>query len=98
VRDAQELALDLAEMHLLRAVEAGRKWAVKFLLETRGKHRGYGREIDVHMNARVLLAEFLGVPVEMLPEPSTTAIDPIAAAAEQLPNVERRRARSSGPQ
>jgi hypothetical protein len=41
-----ELNLDLAESQLLKAVRTGDDWAVRFFLETKGKHRGYTRKME----------------------------------------------------
>lgn len=41
VAGERELLLDTAELRLQEAVEAGESWAVRFLLVTQGKGRGY---------------------------------------------------------
>jgi len=41
VQDANEEALDLAEARLIQAVEAGKAWAVQFMLSKKGRKRGY---------------------------------------------------------
>jgi hypothetical protein len=51
VRDALEEArgqiVDLGELRLFQAVDAGESWAVQFLLRTVGRDRGYGDRIDL---------------------------------------------------
>ena len=41
VRAASDKSLDLAESALMKAVEAGKAWAVCFFLKCKGKGRGY---------------------------------------------------------
>lgn len=41
VTDAREGAVDVAEAALYRAASKGEAWAVKYLLSTQGKARGY---------------------------------------------------------
>ena len=38
--------LDLAESQLVEAVKRGEPWAIKFLLMTKGKHRGYSLRME----------------------------------------------------
>jgi hypothetical protein len=38
--------LDLAESRLVEAVKRGEWWAIKFLLMTKGKHRGYSLRME----------------------------------------------------
>ena len=47
LEDTREHILDLAESQLIQAVRKGEMWAVKYLLETRGKSRGYSKRVDV---------------------------------------------------
>ena len=50
-RDAKEqsegLILDLAETNMRKAVKAGEEWAIKFLLKTKGKDRGYTERTEL---------------------------------------------------
>jgi hypothetical protein len=39
--------LDTAEAKLLSAMNNGQDWAIKFYLETQGKHRGYSRRQEI---------------------------------------------------
>lgn len=41
VAEEREARLDVAELALYAAVQRGQSWAVKFLLKTQGKTRGY---------------------------------------------------------
>ncbi len=45
--DEQEAILDLAETTLLKSIKAGETTDAKWLLARRGKHRGYGDNVDV---------------------------------------------------
>jgi len=47
--DETEKVLDLGELALIRAVKGGEAWAVKYLLSTKGKGRGFSerQELDV---------------------------------------------------
>lgn len=48
-----ERNIDLAESKLLQAMARDVDWAVKFYLETKGKHRGYSRRVEATMTANV---------------------------------------------
>ena len=39
--------LDIAESKLLLAVEDGKPWAIKFVLSTKGRSRGYGTKAEI---------------------------------------------------
>jgi len=41
IRDERERLLDLAELALFEAIHRGEAWAIRFMLKTQGKHRGY---------------------------------------------------------
>lgn len=45
--EASELRLDLAELRLDQAVQAGEPWAICFLLKTKGKKRGFTQRHEV---------------------------------------------------
>lgn len=45
--DAREQKLDLAEDQLIKAMEKGEPWAVKFFLLTQGKDRGYSERREM---------------------------------------------------
>ena len=47
VDEAIENNLDKAEAQLLSAINNGADWAVKFYLETKGKHRGYTKRQEI---------------------------------------------------
>ena len=52
-RQEREAMLDVGELALLKAVQAGEGWAVCFLLKTQGKSRGYVERQDVDVRAKV---------------------------------------------
>ncbi len=41
IEDINEETLDLAETKLVQALGNGEKWAIQYMLDTRGKDRGY---------------------------------------------------------
>jgi hypothetical protein len=41
LREERERVLDLCELKLSEAIEAGEPWAICFYLKTQGRHRGY---------------------------------------------------------
>jgi hypothetical protein len=45
--ETREGLVDLAQAQLVRAVRDGAAWAVKFTLETWGKHRGFSKRVEV---------------------------------------------------
>lgn len=42
-----EVVLDTAELKLGQAIMTGEAWAIKYLLSTKGKHRGYVERQEV---------------------------------------------------
>jgi hypothetical protein len=52
-RQEREAMLDVGELALLKAVQAGEGWAVCFLLKTQGKSRGYVERPDVDVRTKV---------------------------------------------
>jgi hypothetical protein len=42
-----ETITDLGETELIKAMQRGEAWAIKFYLTTKGKTRGYGESINV---------------------------------------------------
>jgi len=55
LNEEREGTLDIAENRLVKAVDDGEPWAVKFILLTQGKHRGYTYELDHAVNVTVNL-------------------------------------------
>jgi len=51
----REKALDLAESALLKAIQGGEQWAVKFFLSTIGKGRGYSERHEVEATGAPLI-------------------------------------------
>jgi hypothetical protein len=47
VREGRDVALDVAESRLIKAVKAGKPWAVRFILSTWGKSRGFTTRTEV---------------------------------------------------
>lgn len=51
VKDAYEFesgrTLDVAELALYKAIQDGESWAVKFILSTKGKNRGYTERTEL---------------------------------------------------
>jgi hypothetical protein len=47
IDEAVEHTLDVAETKLIAAINKDHDWAIKFLLETKGKHRGYTRRQEI---------------------------------------------------
>jgi hypothetical protein len=68
VEDARGLLLDVAELKLAQAVEAGDPWAIQFTLKTRGKDRGYVERCEHH-------AVVAQVPVEVDPRTARVRLE-----------------------
>jgi len=49
----KEEVLDLTEGKLIEQIQAGEGWAIKFMLGTKGKKRGYVQKQEIDLNARV---------------------------------------------
>lgn len=49
IADSSEVALDVAESRLLSAVKRGEAWAVRLMLTTKGRSRGYSTRVDVNL-------------------------------------------------
>ena len=45
-QNENETVLDLAETRLIEAVNKGQPWAIKYILSTRGKNRGYTERLE----------------------------------------------------
>jgi len=53
VEDAYARRIDLAESKLLKAINEGHPWAIKYLLSSSyGAKRGYGNMQDINLNTR----------------------------------------------
>lgn len=52
-QDECERVLDLAESALIKSVSEQEAWAVKYLLSTKGKHRGYVERQEVQHDGQV---------------------------------------------
>ena len=50
--ESRERLVDIAESRLGDSVRRGEAWAVKFTLETWGKHRGFGKEIKIETDEK----------------------------------------------
>jgi hypothetical protein len=88
-----ETTLDLAEHKLISAIDNDAEWAIRFFLETKGKHRGYTKrqEITGSMTARLevtvdvrerFIAQLVEIGTRLGPLPSG---DP-GAPGERRPN------------
>jgi len=44
-----EVVLDMAESELIKALKRGDQWAVKYLLSTKGKARGYTEKTEIEI-------------------------------------------------
>lgn len=58
VAEERENILDMSECRLFEAAAAGQEWAVKFMLSTLGKHRGYSTE-DKPANNKGLIMDVI---------------------------------------
>lgn len=45
LKEIAESKLDIAENKLVTAVNNGEPWAIKYLLENKGRERGYGKQV-----------------------------------------------------
>lgn len=50
---ATEEVLDLTELKFFEALRSGDPWAVKFMLATKGKRRGYSNDVAINGNIEV---------------------------------------------
>ena len=64
--DSRGELLDVAEVKLWQAVQAGEHWAITFALRTVGRERGYGEHVALH-----LTIEGSGQIRELVEEPVT---------------------------
>lgn len=46
IADARALSIDVAELQLAEACKQGESWAIRFLLQTQGRDRGYAPRSD----------------------------------------------------
>ena len=47
MRQAADAVTDIAEDRLIQQIKAGERWAIKFWLSTRGKHRGFTERQEI---------------------------------------------------
>jgi len=59
-QDARGELLDVAEVKLWQAVQAGEHWAITFALRTVGKSRGYGEHVALHLTIERAAARVAG--------------------------------------
>ena len=52
-QDECEIILDLAESELIKTIKRGEQWAVKYLLSTKGKGRGYTEKSEYEHTGKV---------------------------------------------
>jgi hypothetical protein len=58
--DARGELLDVAEVKLWQAVQAGEHWAITFALRTVGRERGYGETLALHLTIERAAARVAG--------------------------------------
>lgn len=51
IAENDETLLDLAESNLIKALKNGEKWATRYMLDTKGKVRGYTRRVEFQPTA-----------------------------------------------
>lgn len=81
INDEKESILDLAESKLLNKLNKDVDWAIKFILTTRGKHRGYIENITNEIN-------FLKQEVNNAPQYKIEIIKPNDNTLEVVPEQE----------
>jgi hypothetical protein len=59
-QDARGELLDVAEVKLWQAVQAGEHWAVTFALRTLGRERGFGEHLALHLTIERAAARVAG--------------------------------------
>lgn len=57
----RESILDMGEMALFKSVKDGEQWAVKYLLSTLGKKRGYTERAEVEVSGEQMLKAYVVV-------------------------------------
>jgi hypothetical protein len=65
--DSRGELLDVAEVKLWQAVQAGEHWAITFALRTVGRERGYGEHVALHLTierAAARVAGHFGLTIE----------------------------------
>lgn len=87
-RQEREAMLDIGELALLKAVQAGEGWAVCFLLKTQGRGRGYGQRQEVELRARVQASVTTPEPSVLLEHLTEADLDRLASALLDAPPAE----------
>jgi hypothetical protein len=93
VDETIEHTLDLAEHKLISAIDKDHDWAIRFFLETKGKHRGYTKrqEITGSMTARLEVTvdvreRFIAQLVEIGARLGPLPVGDPGASGERRPN------------
>jgi hypothetical protein len=93
VDETTETVIDLAEHKLIAAIKKDTDWAIKFYLETKGKHRGYTKrqEITGSMTARLEVTvdvreRFIAQLVEIGARLGPLPVGDPGASGERRPN------------
>lgn len=76
-RESREKLLDLAEGQLYKAIAAGEAWAIRYVLSTIGRHRGYTERLELVVDR---------TRVERLAAEEGCTVDELVALAERIAN------------
>lgn len=58
MEDEQEVINDVAENQLIKQIQKGEQWAVKFRLTTKAKNRGYAETQHIEHSGNIKLEDF----------------------------------------
>jgi hypothetical protein len=95
--DVREFTLDLAESAVLQAIQAHDLNAAKFLLETRGKARGFTKRVEMTGKNGAAVEVALPIPVAAARRCNEQLIDEVARRMARQTIPQKRRAVTAQP-
>jgi hypothetical protein len=84
VHQIEEEALDEAEGQLMQLVRGGELGAIKFLLKTKGRSRGYGDRLEIAQTTTQLKVDMKRLEVLLANPEARTALEVLATKSLQI--------------
>jgi hypothetical protein len=84
VREIEEEALDEAEGQLMQLVRGGELGAIKFLLKTKGRSRGYGDRLEIAQTTTHLRVDMKRLEVLLANPEARTALEVLATKSLEI--------------
>ena len=79
VREVEESMLDTAESELMKLVRSGDFKAVKFLLQTKGRSRGYGEKLQIEQTTKSETIDVKRLELILMKDKTREALEVLAS-------------------